>query len=462
MGDSNATPGTYDVRALNARYHVHPMADPKASRAAPPLILAGGDGCYVIDIDGKRYLDSAAGLWNVIVGHNRPEVKAAIVAQLDRLAYYQIQGLSNPPAIELSARLAELFAWEGMTNVLFSSGGGDAVEGALKLSRQYWKLAGEPSRTKVISLKYGYHGTHFGGLSANGNPQYRSAYEPLMPGFIQIDSPYLYRNPWTSDPAELSRLCTDALEREIEYQGAGTVAAFLAEPIQGAGGVIVPPAQYWPRVREICDRHGVLLIADEVVTAFGRPGAMSGSRLWGVKPDIMAIAKGINAGYVPLGATLWNDRVAAAWNHADPLAPIMIGYTYSGHALACAAANATLDIVVREDLPGNAARRGDQLMAALADLPQRFPFVGDVRGRGLMIAVDFVRDRASRESFTGADALPQRISAIGRELGLLLRLAGPSRVVLSPPLVITAEETDLLARLLIATLERAAIEFPSR
>jgi putrescine aminotransferase len=447
---------TFDVRALNARHLVHPMADPKVYRDQPPLILVSGAGCWLTDIDGRRYLDTAAGLWNINVGHGRREVKEAIVDQLDRLAYYPVQGLSNPPAIELSKRLADLFAWEGMTQVLFSSGGGDACETAIKLARQYWKLTGEPSRTKIISLKYGYHGTHFGGLSANGNPHYRQAYEPLMPGFHQVESPFLYRNPWSQDAEELGRICAAMLEREIEYQGAGTVAAFIAEPIQGAGGLIIPPANYWPLVREICDRHGVLLIADEVITAFGRPGAMSGCRLWGVKPDIMAMAKGINAGYVPLGATMWSDRVAAAWERIDPLAPIMHGYTYSGHPLACAAANATLRIVVAEDLPGNAARQGERLLAQLADLSDRFPFVGEVRGRGLMIAIELAKDRATRAPFVAGDAIGQRITLAGRERGLLLRMAGPTRIALSPPLVLTSEEADEIARLIRLTLEDAA------
>jgi putrescine aminotransferase len=447
---------TFDVRALNARHLVHPMADPKVYRDQPPLILVSGAGCWLTDIDGRRYLDTAAGLWNINVGHGRREVKEAIVDQLDRLAYYPVQGLSNPPAIELSKRLADLFAWEGMTQVLFSSGGGDACETAIKLARQYWKLTGEPSRTKIISLKYGYHGTHFGGLSANGNPHYRQAYEPLMPGFHQVESPFLYRNPWSQDAEELGRICAAMLEREIEYQGAGTVAAFIAEPIQGAGGLIIPPANYWPLVREICDRHGVLLIADEVITAFGRPGAMSGCRLWGVKPDIMAMAKGINAGYVPLGATMWSDRVAAAWERIDPLAPIMHGYTYSGHPLACAAANATLRIVVAEDLPGNAARQGERLLAQLADLPDRFPFVGEVRGRGLMIAIELAKDRATRAPFVAGDAIGQRITLAGRERGLLLRMAGPTRIALSPPLVLTSEEADEIARLIRLTLEDVA------
>jgi adenosylmethionine-8-amino-7-oxononanoate aminotransferase len=450
----------HDVRALNARFQIHPMADPKAVRERPPLILAGGDGCFVTDIDGRRLLDTSAGLWNVTLGHGRPEVKAAIVAQMERLSYYMIQGVSNPPAIELSARLAEMFAWEGMTKVLFSSGGGDACEGAFKLARQYWKLAGEPTRTKIISLKYGYHGTHFGGMSANGNPLYRTAYEPLVPGFSQVESPFTWRNPFTSDPEALGRLCAELLEREIEAQGAKSVAAFIAEPIQGAGGLIVPPANYWPLVREVCDRHGVLLISDEVVTGFGRPGELSGARLWGVKPDIMCFAKGINSGYVPLGATMWNDRVARAWEGVDPLAPIMHGYTYSGHALACAAANATLKILVEENLAANAAARGEQMLARLADLPARYDFVGDVRGRGLMAAIEFVRDRAAKVSYPPGAALPRRVYEIGLEEGILLRLASPTRVVLSPPLVITADETDRMVDAIERTLARVARELP--
>ncbi|MFN0299625.1 MAG: aminotransferase class III-fold pyridoxal phosphate-dependent enzyme [Burkholderiales bacterium] len=453
-------PEIFDVRALNARHHVHPMADPKMYRDAPPLILTGGSGCYLTDIDGRRYLDSAAGLWNINVGHGRAEVKAAIVEQLDQLVYYPIQGLSNPPAIELSKRLVDMFAWEGMTKVLFSSGGGDACEGALKLARQYWKLVGQPARTKFISLKYAYHGTHFGGLSANGNTRYREAYEPLLPGFIQIDSPFAYRNPWTNDPDALGRLCAQMLEREITFQGPNTVAAFIAEPIQGAGGLIVPPANYWPLVREICDRYEVLLIADEVVTAFGRTGAMSGSRLWGVRPDIMAMAKGINSGYVPLGATMWNNRVATAWERADPLAVLMHGYTYSGHPLACAAANATMRILVEEDLAGNAARQGAYLLEQLSDLPARHGFIGEVRGRGLMVGVQFVRDKATREPYASSDPLLRRVVAIGRELGIFLRFAGESCLALSPPLVIQRNEIDEMVGLIGRTLEILSAELP--
>lgn len=430
------------VRADNARHMLHPMIDPKAVAAAPPLIIERGDGVHVFDLDGRRYIDTVASLWNVNVGHNRAEVKAAICAQLDKLAYYStFQNTSNPPAIELSARLMRLFAPEGMRKVLFSSGGSDAVETAMKLARQYWQLQGRAQRHKFISLKLGYHGVHFGGASVNGNPQFRQAYEPLLGGCFQVESPYLYRNPWgETDPARLARLCAAELDRAIQYQGPDTVAAFIAEPVQGAGGVIVPHESYWPQLRAICDKHGVLLISDEVVTGFGRIGAMCGARAWGVAPDIMALAKGINSGYVPLGATLLNERVAGAFEQPGVPAALMHGYTYSGHALACAAANANLAIVQAEDLPGNAARVGALLNQRLAEL-MRYPRVGDVRGLGLMAAVELVADRIGREPLMMYSPYGQALVSAARRAGAIVRIQG-NRLILSPPLVFTPSHVD--------------------
>ncbi len=421
---------------------LHPMVDPKLPERHPPLLIERGDGVYVYDATGKKYLDTVASLWNVNVGHNRPEIRNAIVAQLDKLAYYStFVNTSNTPAVELTGRLMKMFAPEDMAKVLFSSGGSDAVETAIKLARQYWKLEGQGERVKILSLKLGYHGVHFGGASANGNPLFRVAYEPLMPGFFQLEGPYAYRNPWgASNDEQLLNFSLAELERAIQYQGPSTIAAFLAEPVQGAGGVIVPPPGYWPGVRRILDQYGILLISDEVVTGFGRIGSMCGARAWGVAPDMMAMAKGINSGYVPLGATLVNQRVASAWKREHPLAAVMHGYTYSGHPLACAAANANLDIVQAEDLAGNALAVGAYMLERLREF-DRYAMVGDIRGKGLMAALELVKDRSTKQPLMPTEVPSQRLVAIARREGAIVRIQG-NRLILSPPLVFTRSHVD--------------------
>jgi adenosylmethionine-8-amino-7-oxononanoate aminotransferase len=433
------------LKANNGRYLLHPMISPQETSNGSPLILTEGKGVFVTDIDGRAYLDAVAGLWNVNVGHGRPEVKQAIVDQIDRLAYYSTFGkTSNAPSIELSVRLAEMLQPEGMARVLFSTSGSDSIETAIKLARQYHELTGQPRRSKFFSLKNAYHGVHFGGLSAGGNPIFRQAYEPLLAGFFQVDGPYPYRNPWTDDLDRLAQLCAELLEREIVYQGPQTVAGVIAEPIQGVGGVIVPPASYWPLLREVCDRHGVLLIADEIVTGFGRTGSMFGSRLWGVKPDIMCFAKGINAAYIPLGATMVSEKVAAAWMDPAKPAPIMHGYTYSGHPLGCAAANAVLEIVVRENLPANAAARGEELLTKLQEIAADSKIIGEARGRGLMIGVEFVRDKKTKQPFGPADPEMKLLTETCLQQGVILR-AMANKVIISPPLTITSEHVGMIA-----------------
>ncbi len=441
-GKSSLSSDSNFVVEHNARHLWHPMADPKANALEPPVIIAGGDGVHVTDIDGKRYLDCTAALWNVNVGHNRPEIKKAITEQLERLAYYSsFTNSSNPPAIALSVKLTEMLAPEGMARMMFSSGGSDAIETAIKLTRHFWKLEGQPEKTKFFALKNGYHGVHFGGLSAGGGLMWRRAYEPLLPGFFQIDSPDLYRNPWTDDPEALGEICAAQLDREIQHQGADTVAGFIAEPVQGAGGMIVPPANLWPRLREVCDKHDILLIADEVVTGFGRTGSMFGSRLWGVKPDIMCFAKGINSGYVPLGATAVSARVAAAWERDHPLAAIMHGYTYSGHPLACAAALANLAIVEDEDLPANAASVGGYFLDGLKALKDRFAVIGDARGVGLMLALEFVKDSDTKEPYAASDPFLLGVTRACRQRGAMVRIQG-NKMILSPALVFERGHVD--------------------
>jgi len=420
----------------------HPMSSSAPANRARTLIIASGDGNYITDIDGHRMLDGVGGLWNVNIGHNRASVKAAIAAQLDELAYYQtFDGIAHPRVFDLAERLTSMFAQEKMARVLFSSGGSDAVETALKMARQYWIASGEPGRTRFLSLRNGYHGVHMGGTSVGGNGVYHYNHGPLLAGCHLLDTPWLYRNPWDCrDPEALTEHCIRQLEDQIALLGAQTIAAMVAEPVQGAGGVIVPPAHYWKRLREVCDRHAILLIADEVVTGFGRSGCMLGSRGWGVAPDVLCLAKGITAGYIPMGATVFNQRMADAIENGPGFSNVtMHGYTYSGHPTACAAALAVLDIVEAEDLPGNAATVGAQLLAQLQPLVERHAVVGEVRGKGLMIALDLVADKATREPLDPASGRASRIADEARRAGVLVRPIG-NKIVLSPPLTLTADE----------------------
>ncbi len=443
-------------------HHWHPMAAPREVEQSAPLVFERAEGVYIYNTAGTRYLDSQGGLWCVNVGHGRQEVKQAINAQLERLPYYTTFGdTSNLPVIELAERLMRMLAPEDMRRVFFGSGGSDANETAMKLARQYWKLSGEAQRTKFISLKQGYHGVHFGGTSIGGQMYLRSMYEPVLPGCFQVDTPWLYRNPYSDDPEELGKICANLLEREIVHQGPHTVAAFIAEPVQGAGGVIVPPDNYWPLVREVCDKYGVLLIADEVVTGFGRTGNMFGCRGWGVKPDIMCLAKGINSGYVPLGATVVNERVRQAWDSDHPLSAILHGYTYSGHPVACAAANAALQIVEDEQLPENAANVGSYCLAKLKNKLSDYGFVGDIRGKGLMMAIELVADKSSKEPFMPGDPFLDLLQALTRKQGLLIRNVG-SNLIISPPLIFGKEHVDEMLRMIAGAFKQASADFNRR
>lgn len=434
-----------ELKASNAKRLLHPMANLKSMQDVPPDIIVRGEGSWIWDVDGHRMVDGVGGLWSANLGFGRKEIRDAIVTQLDELAYYNVfRGTTHPRAIELTEKLMSLMEPEGAASVFFSSGGSDAVEGALKLARQYWKILGQGDRTKYISLKQGYHGVHFGGMSVNGNTNFRRAYEPLLPGCFHVDTPWVYRNPYTTDPTALGVKCAELLEREIQFQGPDTVAAYIAEPVQGAGGVIVPPPNYWPLVRAICDKYKILLIADEVVTGFGRTGHWFGTRLWGVNADIWCLAKGISSGYIPLGATVLNRRVTDAFHAGDPaMATVTHGYTYSAHPVAAAAAVATLDYLQSVDVVGNAARVGAHFMERLHDLGRRHRLVGDVRGVGLMGALELVADRATKAAFPrGA----KEVNLVAREAyarGAMIRTSG-ANIILSPALTIEKGQIDVL------------------
>jgi len=436
----------------NARQIWHPMAHPAEMQANPPTVVMKGEGVHVTDLDGRTVLDAVGGLWNVNLGYSCDPIKQAIAAQLDALPYYSgFRGTSTGPSIELAWELVQWFAPEGMVRAFFTSGGSDSVESALRLARQYWKIKGERDRTKFIALKKGYHGTHFGGASVNGNANFRRNYEPLLPGVFHIPAPWTYRNPFDeADPARLAELCARALEEEIAFQGPDTVAAFIMEPVLGAGGVIVPHASFMKRVRETCDRHGILLIADEVVTGFGRAGAWSGSRLWDVKPDFMTLAKAITSGYFPLGATMIGEKIADVFE-ADKSAfgSIGHGYTYSGHPVGCAAGIAALGETRRLRLDENAAARGIELAAALAALKERHALVGDVRSMGLMAALELVSDRGAK---TPADKKTMAQVANGAyDAGVMIRISG-NNIILSPPLILSSGDVAKISEGLDAGL----------
>lgn len=451
MKDSNF------LKEHNARHLWHPMAHPADSMANPPDIIVEGDGVEIVDLDGHRTVDAVGGLWNVNLGYSCTPVKEAISNQLDRLPYYSIfRGTTNDNVIELAEMLKEFFAPDGLERAFYTSGGSDSVEIALRLARQYHKIRGEAGRVKYLSLKKGYHGTHTLGASVNGNANFRTQYEPLMPGCYHIPAPYTYRNPFNEeDPEKLAQLCLAALEDEIKFQGAETIAAMIMEPILGAGGVIPPHESFMPGVREICSRNGILLIADEVITAFGRTGSWSGSRHWGVQPDMMCTAKAITNGYFPFGAVMISGGVAEVFETDDTgKGAIGSGYTYSGHPVGAAAAIACLRETERLQVKDNAAARGAQLWEGLKALSEKHEVIGDIRGgHGLMCALELVSDRTAK---TPIDK--KTIGAVHRtsyENGTMVRVSG-NNIILSPPLVLSEGNVETILKSLDAGFSAVA------
>ena len=433
------------LKENNARSFWHPMTHPAESHRNPPTIVTGASGVRIKDVDGHEVVDGVGGLWNVNLGFSCDPVKKAIADQLDRLPYYStFRGTTNDAVIELSEELRDFFAPDGLTRAFYTSGGSDSVETALRLARQYHKIRGDTGRVKYLSLKKGYHGTHTGAASVNGNANFRTQYEPLLPGCYHIPAPYTYRNPFNeTDPETLAGLCLMALEDEIAFQGAGTIAAFIMEPILGAGGVIVPHESFMPGVREICSKHGILLIADEVITAFGRTGSWTGSRHWGVQPDLMATAKAITNGYFPFGAVMIADHVVEVFeSDTTGAAAIGHGYTYSGHPVGAAAALACLAETRRLNVPENAAARGAELYAGLKEIGDQCMVCGDVRGgEGLMCALELVADPKTKTPIDKATIA--KVQEVAYEAGAMVRVSGPN-IILSPPLVVTSEDVQTI------------------
>lgn len=425
---------------------LHPLHHPNAHLA--PLVVESGSGVWLKTVDGREFIDGLAGLWNVLIGHGNVELADAARDQMVELAYFSnYVGVSNLPAIELADRLAG-YAYPNLNTTFFTSGGAEANESAFKTARYYWKRLGKPDKVKVIARQDAYHGVTLATMSATGITPYWPMFEPRVPNFLHIPAPYPYRFEGSVRGGEtIGQAAARALEEAILHEGADTVAAFIAEPVQGAGGVIVPPDDYFPAVREICNRHDVLLISDEVITGFGRTGQWFALDRWGVQPDIMSFAKGITSGYQPLGGIQISDDIREAIMSAPPNQAWMHAYTYSGHATCCAVALKNLDILERESLADRARIMGERLLNGLHEL-EDIECVGNVRGLGLMCAVEFVADRETKSS---ANMAPKVLKAC-QDRGLIARIKGES-LLMAPPLIISESEIDQMLAIVREAIE---------
>jgi adenosylmethionine-8-amino-7-oxononanoate aminotransferase len=422
-----------------------------AAGADIPIIVRG-EGCYVWDDQGRRYLDGMSALFCVNIGHGREDVARAGVEQARDLGFYSNWSFAHPPAIELAARVAEL-APADLNRVFFTSSGSEAVETAIKLARQYHQLAGSPRKYKVIARAGAYHGTTFGALSLTGITAIRTAFEPLLPGACHVCNTNVFRVP---DEFDLQRFSA-AIEERILFEGPETVAAVILEPVQNAGGCFTPPEGYFDRVRSICDAHDVLLISDEVICSWGRLGEYFGADRYGYRPDMITTAKGITSAYAPLGAVIASDRLAEPFVSADNT--FLHGATFGGHPIACAVGLANLDVFEREGLLENVRENEGRFRAALERLLD-IEIVGDVRGAGYFFALELVKDAASKTRFTleEVELLTRRI--LGPEIyqrGLIARIdsRGDPIVQIVPPLIAGPEQFDEIEATLRGALELA-------
>ena len=425
-----------ELLATDQAHLIHPLHDREAHDAGH--VWVKGDGVTLTDADGREYIDGLAGLWNVVSGHGRKELVEAAAEQMQTLAYCSgYAGSSNARAIELVERLAAM-TYPAVNRFFFTSGGGEATESSIKTARYYWKVRGKPEKTKVIAREWGYHGVTLAAMSATGLTNYWSMFEPRVPGFLHIPSPYPYRYEGREGVSP-GIAAADELEQAIVREGPDTVAMFLAEPVQGAGGVIVPPDDYFPRIREICDEYNVLFVADEVITGFGRTGKLFALDHWGVEPDMIQFAKAITSGYFPFGGIGVNDEIAEVIDRDDAI--WMHAYTYSAHPVGCAVALRNLRIIEEEEFPRQAAEKGayllEKLQAALAD----HPHVGDVRGKGLMCGIELVQDKATKGEFPPEEKIGVRVHAEARKRGLFSRGRGDV-CCLAPSIIVTEEQLD--------------------
>jgi adenosylmethionine-8-amino-7-oxononanoate aminotransferase len=420
-------------------------------------IIVRGEGAYVYDSNGRRYLDGLAGLFVSMVGHGRDEIAEAAARQSKELAYFPLWSYAHPRAIELAERLANLAPGD-LNRVFFTTGGSEAVESAWKLARQYFRAIGQPNRYKVISRDIAYHGATMGALSITGLPAIKNVFEPLVPGSVRVPNTNFYRAPEHGDDlVAFGRWAADEIERAILREGPESVAAVYLEPVQNSGGCFPPPPGYFQRVREICDRHGVLLVSDETICAFGRLGYYFAADRYGYQPDIITVAKGMTSGYAPIGAMIASDRIMEPF--LKDASTFLHGITFGGHPVSCAVALANLDVFEKEDLLGHVLSTEDAFRATLNKLND-LPIVGEVRGDGYFYGIELVKDKVTRETFDDAESerlLRGFLSGALFEAGLICRAddRGDPVIQLAPPLIIDQPEFDFIEQTLRSVLTEA-------
>jgi len=419
---------------------LHPNTVLEEHERQGPFIIAGGKGIRLWDADGNMYLDAFAGLWNVLIGYGREELAEAAAEQIRRLSFCSsFAGTSNPAAIQLAEKLSEITPAR-LQHFFFTAGGSETNEQAFKLAWRYFQLRGETQRIKIVSLWRGFHGVTLGAVSASGTV-HREGTGPLVPWFLKIPPPCNYSSPAGSAYPNCTGECAGAFEELIVAEGGDTIAAFIMEPFLGAGGLIFPADAYLRRIREICDRYGILLITDEIVTGFGRTGKLFGVEHSGVQPDLSSMSKGIISGYLPMGAVGVSDEVYQGLKSSSQA--FQHGLTNTGHPVTCAVALKNIEIIQAEDLTGNAERTGAYLLERIQGLYQ-YPWIGEVRGRGLLLAVELVTDRETKARFPGDLKVGDQFRRAALENGLIVRSIGDV-IGLAPPLILTESDADELA-----------------
>jgi adenosylmethionine-8-amino-7-oxononanoate aminotransferase len=423
------------------------VRDQMAEWSKAPLVMARADGVHYWDVTGKRYLDALSGIYVVSVGHNNRRVIDAIHRQLDTLCFSPAMHGTNPVAVQLANLLAEL-APADLSTVKFQCGGSEVTEAAIKLARQYHRLTGNPGKYKVISRYLSWHGSTMGSLSASGLKSRKTVNEPLAPGFIHVFPPTCYRCPFGKSYPDCAITCATLVGDTIEMEDPATVAAVMVEPIGHTGGIIAPPPEYLPILREICDRQNVLLIFDEIITGIGRTGQMFAAQTYGVVPDVICTAKGLSSGYAPLSAMICRRHIADAfWGPLSENPGFVEGHTFEGNPISCAAGIAVLREILERDLCANARAQGERLRAGFERLAKEYGVIGDIRGKGLLQGVEFVRDVKTKEPFPASVAFGMRVGRRALANGLLTRF-DPNWLAFGPALVVTAEQIDEMVALL--------------